>query len=173
MRPLVQWLVTREAVLAIAVGVAGPVLWTTFESQLVYYIHDPISQWLFGEAREPRSAYRLFWRGNQLVYGLLSAALFALPLSLAFRRDRFRYGVAFVTAFVLSLLAGMWWAGGGHNIPLVLSLPETWAVVLGSLAIFWFMNRRHTGTLPSNGAFLTDTYASPLRAQRGAAKRGR
>jgi hypothetical protein len=81
--------------------------------------------------------------------------------------------VAFVTAFVLSLLAGMWWVGGGHSIPLLLSLPDTWAVVLGSLAIFWFMNRRHTGTLPSNSALLTDTYASPLRAQPGAAKRER
>jgi hypothetical protein len=150
MRPLVQWLLTREALLAIAIGLVGPLLWTTFESQLVHYIHDPLSQWLFGEPPESKSAYRWFWRSNQLVYGLFSAVLFALPLSLAFRRDRFRYGVIFVATFLLSAVGGMLWAGGGENIPLMFSLPDAWALVIGSLSIFWLMNRRRPGTLPSN-----------------------
>ena len=169
----VQWLLTREMALAIAVGVVGPLLWTTFESQLAYYVHLPLSQWLFGDPLESRSAYRLFWRGNQLAYGVLSAVLFSVPLSLAFRRDRFKYGAAFVTVFLLSAVGGMWWAGGADDIPLLLSLPDTWALVVGSLVIFWFMDRRRPGGLPSNSALLTDTSTSPLRAQRGAAKRER
>jgi hypothetical protein len=35
------------------------------------------------------------------------------------------------------------------------------------------MKRTLAGLVRSNSALLTDTYASPLRAQRGAAKRGR
>jgi hypothetical protein len=145
----------------------------TFESQLVYYIHGPLSQWVVGEPLESRSAYRLFWRSNQLVYGLLSAVLFAVPLSLAFRRDRFKYGVAFVAVFLFSAVAGMWWAGGGENIPLLLSLPDTWALIVGSLTIFWFMNRRRPGGLPSNSAMDSDTVHSPLRAPHGARHRER
>jgi hypothetical protein len=70
-------------------------------------------------------------------------------------------------------VGGMWWAGGGDDIPLLLSLPDTWALVVGSLVIFWFMDKRRPGGLPSNSALLTDTSTSPLRAQRGAAKRER
>jgi hypothetical protein len=89
--------------------------------------------------------------------------LFALPLSLAFRRDRFRYGVVFVATFLLSAVGGMLWVGGGENIPLMFSLPDTWALVIGSLSIFWLMNWRHTGTLPSNNTFERDARKSSAR----------
>jgi hypothetical protein len=149
-----QWLLTREALLAIGAGLVGPVLWTTFESQLVRYIHDPLSQWLFGLPPPPelRSAYRLLWRGNQLIFGLVSAVVFAVPLSLVFRTNWLTYGTAFVAVFVASAVGGMLWAGGGDNIPLFFSLPDTWAMIFGSLVIFWFINRRRSGGLPSNSA---------------------
>jgi hypothetical protein len=165
MRPLVRWLITREAALAVCVGLVGPLLWTTLESQLVHYVHRPLSQWLIGEPLDSLTAYRWVWRGNQLAYGLLSAALFAVPLSLAFRRDRFRYGVLFVATFLISAVGGMLWAGGAGNIPLLFSLPDTWALVLGSLVLFWFMNRRQLGArgLPSNNTFERDARKSGAR----------
>lgn len=172
MRPLAQWLLTREAALAVCAGLVGPLLWTTFESQLVHYLHDPLSHWLFGYPPEPRTAYRWFLRGNQLVYGLLSAVLFAVPLALAFRRDRLSYGVLFVGTFLLSVLGGMLWAGGSASIPLLFSLPDTWALILGFLVLFWFMSRRRLGSLPSNSPPHADARSSAALDEPPSARAG-
>ena len=152
MGPTAKWLLSREALLAVGVGLVGPLLWTTLESQLAYYVHYPLSQWLLGEPPESKAAYLWFWRGNQLVYGLLSAVLFAVPLSLAFRAHRLGYGVLFVATFLISLVGGMLISGGGEHIGLLFTLPDTWAVLTGSLASFWFMDRK-LGGLPSNNIY--------------------
>src|SRR3979409_1478098 len=85
-----HWFYSRESVLAICVGLVAPVVWTLIESQLAYRVHLPLSLWLFGEPPQPQPIARLFWRGNQALYGLLSAALFAIPLGLLFRTDLLR-----------------------------------------------------------------------------------
>jgi hypothetical protein len=172
MRSLVHWLASREALMAICVGLVGPLLWTTLESQLAHYVHEPLSQWLFGEASAPRPAHRWFWRGNQLIYGLLSAAVFAIPLSVAFRQDRFRYGALFVATFIVSLVGGMLYAGAASDVPLLFSLPDTWALIGGSLLLFWFMNRRQKASLPSNSTPHTDARDVPAPASGSGARAG-
>ena len=173
MRPPVRWLITREGLIAVCAGLVAPLLWTSLESQLAYYIHLPLSQWLIGEPAGSKTAYWWLWRSNQLVYGLLSAVLFAVPLSLAFRRDRLGYGVLFVATFLVSLVGGMLVSGGGEHIPTLFSLPDTWSVLGGCLVVFWLMQRRQMNVLPSNNAMDSDTVHSPLRAPHGARHRER
>jgi hypothetical protein len=172
MRALAQWLVSREAALAVGVGLVAPVLWTMFESQLVYYIHEPLAQWIFGGANGRGTSQRWFWRGNQLIYGLLSAVLFSLPLSLAFRRDRFRYGFLFVATFVVAVVAGMVVVGAAKSIPLLFSLPDTWAMIGGSLLVFWLMRHQRRIDLPSNSTPHPDARASSALDQSPSARAG-
>jgi undecaprenyl pyrophosphate phosphatase UppP len=98
-----------------------------------------------------------------LIYGLLSAVLFAVPLSLAFRRERFSYGVLFVVTFVVAAVGGMVLVGGAANIPLLFSLPDTWALIVGSLTLFWLMNKRQQTDLPSNSTFERDARKGSAR----------
>jgi len=172
MRTLLRWLGSREAAIAVIAGLVGPLLWTTFESQLAYYVHEPLSEWIFGEGRNSQTAVHWFWRGNQLLYGVLSAALFAIPLCVAFRRDRFGYGVLFVATFTASMVAGMVYGGATSNLPLLFSLPDTWALIGGSLLFFWLMDRRQKASLPSNSTPHTDARLSAVVNQSPSARAG-
>ena len=171
MRTLLRWLDSREAAIAVVAGLVGPLLWTTFESQLVHYVHEPLSEWIFGDGRTTRAVH-WFWRGNQLVYGVLSAALFAIPLSVAFRRDRFGYGVLFVATFVASMVAGLVYAGAASNLGLLFSLPDTWALIGGLLLFFWLMSRRQRPNLPSNSTLHTDARTSAVLHEAHRARAG-
>jgi hypothetical protein len=110
-----------------------------------------------------------FWGANQVIYGLLSAALFAVPLGLLFRNGRLRYGLLFVGVFVVSLVGGTVLVGAAENLPLLFSLPDTWYVIGGAVFFSGCSIGGKFMALPSNAAIERDAMPSRL-ALAGAAR---
>ena len=90
-----------------------------------------------------------------------------------------RVGIAIAIVTVVSLMvavplyAGAFYPAQDGEFMYAFVLVGLPTIGLAIILAVWAVVTRSAGTLPSNSALLTDASTSPLRAQRGAAKRER
>ena len=120
---------SKKAIVCVVAGLLVPLLWTHIETNLIALLPVPSSH--------------LMWRLTQALVGVATAVILVLPVVFLLRPTSLRYGLLFMSGFLVSEIALHLAFGGTVETLLgMFALPDPWTFLISSLAFFWLASPR-------------------------------